>query len=161
MRAAPSPAGCSGFPSTRRMIGTTARMLSVDLATLWRAALVQTVAVAVLSVALALALPHSFFESWGWVAGPGAWALCAALTARLVRLPVVRALIGAAVAGLPSVVAVLVGAHWLGAVFGVAIFAAWCARLAYIQALRRSAFESKTERRSGQERRTTIPVRPV
>ena len=143
------------------MIGVPARMLSVDLATLWRAALVQTAAVAALSLALALALPHSFFESWGWIAGPGAWAACTALTARIVRLPVVRALVGAAVAGIPSVLAVLVGAHWLGAVFAVAIFAVWCARLAHIQALRRSASAAETERRSGQERRTTIPVRPV
>ena len=40
---------------------------------LWRAALVQALAVAVLSVALAVALPHSFFEDWGWLAGPAAW----------------------------------------------------------------------------------------
>lgn len=136
-------------------------MLSVDLATLWRAALVQALAVAALSVALAVALPHSFFESWGWLAGPGAWAACAALTARVLRLPLLRALAGAAVAGAPSVLAVVIGAHWLGAVVAVGVFAAWCARLAHVRAQRRSASTTKTERRSGQERRTTIPVRPV
>jgi len=105
----------------------------VDRATLWRAALVQALAVAVLSAALAAVLPHAFFENWGWLAGPGAWAGCAAMTARIVHLPVARALVGAAVAGLPSVVAVLLGAHWLGAAVAIAVFAAWCARLAHVR----------------------------
>ena len=39
---------------------------------LWRAALLQLAAVAVLSVALAIALPHDFFVDWGWIAGPAA-----------------------------------------------------------------------------------------
>jgi len=95
-----------------------------------RAGLSQTLAVAVLSVALAIALPHSFFEDWGWVAGPGAWLLCAALVARLLRLPLRGALIGAALAGLPSVLAVIVGVHWLGAALAVVLFALWCGRLA-------------------------------
>ena len=46
-------------------------MPGVDRSVLWRAALVQALAVAVLSIALAVALPHSFFEDWGWLAGPG------------------------------------------------------------------------------------------
>ena len=50
-----------------------ATMPGVDRSVLWRAALVQALAVAVLSIALAVALPHSFFEDWGWLAGPGAW----------------------------------------------------------------------------------------
>jgi hypothetical protein len=97
---------------------------------LWRAAAVQAVSVAVLSVALALALPHSFFEDWGWLAGPAAWLLCALVTAAVVKLPVTRVLVGAALAGLPSVLAVIVGVHWLGAVVAVGLFALWCARLA-------------------------------
>ena len=36
----------------------------------FKAAVVQAVSIAVLAVVLALALPHSFFESWGWLAGP-------------------------------------------------------------------------------------------
>jgi hypothetical protein len=105
----------------------------MDRPTFWRVALAQTLSVAVLSVALALALPHSFFENWGWIAGPAAWVACAVLTARAVRLPVLRALAGAAVAGLPSVAAVLIGAHWLGAALAVGVFAAWCGRLAHVQ----------------------------
>ena len=94
---------------------------------LWRAALVQAVGVAVLSVALAIALPHSFFEDWGWIAGPGAWMVCALVTALVLRLPVGLTLAGAALAGLPSLLAVVLGVHWLGAVVAIALFAAWCA----------------------------------
>jgi hypothetical protein len=101
----------------------------MDVPTLWRAALLQLAAVALLSIALALALPHSFFEDWGWITGPVAWMLCAALTARVLRLPLGAALLGAVLAGLPSLIAVLVGLHWAGAVLAVAIFAVWCARL--------------------------------
>ena len=97
---------------------------------LWRAALVQALAVAALSVALVIALPHSFFEDWGWLAGPGAWIVCALVTARVVRLPIAAILVGAALAGLPSILAVVVGVHWLGAVLAIALFALWCARLA-------------------------------
>jgi hypothetical protein len=97
---------------------------------LWRAALVQAAGVAVLSLALGLALPHSFFESWGWLAGPAAWALCALITARVVGLPALPTLVGAALAGVPSVVAVIVGVHWLGAVLAIGLFGMWCGRLA-------------------------------
>lgn len=102
---------------------------------LWCAALVQALGVAVLSVALGLTLPHSFFEDWGWLAGPGTWALCALVTARVVGLPPVPTLIGAALAGLPSVLAVIVGLHWLGAALAVGLFAMWCARLAHDRGL--------------------------
>lgn len=102
----------------------------MDRSTLWRAALIQALAVAVASIVLALALPHRFFESWGWVAGPGAWCVCAAITAAVLRLPLAPVMLGAALAGLPSVLAVVAGVHWLGAALAVALFAAWCARLA-------------------------------
>jgi hypothetical protein len=101
----------------------------LDAATLWRAAALQLAAVAVLSVALALALPHDFFVDWGWIAGPAAWMLCAAFTARVLRLPLVPALIGAVLAGLPSLLAVLLALHWAGAALAVGLFAVWCARL--------------------------------
>ena len=110
-------------------------MCDVDRSVLWRAALVQALAVAVLSAALALALPHSFFDDWGWLAGPGAWAVCALITARVVRLPWLPTLVGAALAGLPSLVAVVLGVHWLGALLAIVLFAMWCARLARIRGL--------------------------
>src|SRR3954462_11229170 len=101
----------------------------MDRGTAFRAGLGQAAAVAVLSVALALALPHSFFEAWGWLAGPAAWGLCALITAAVAKLPVAPVLVGAGRAGLPSVLAVIVGVHWLGAVIAIVLFALWCARL--------------------------------
>ncbi len=95
----------------------------------WRAALIQAAGVAILSLALALALPHSFFEDWGWFAGPAAWAICSLVTARALGLPAGMTLLGAALAGIPSLLAVLVGVHWLGAVVAIGLFALWCARL--------------------------------
>jgi hypothetical protein len=102
----------------------------MDRSVLWRAAAVQAISVAVLSVALAVALPHSFFEDWGWIAGPAAWMLCALVTAAAVRLPATRVLVGAVLAGLPSLLAVVLGVHWLGAAIAIVLFALWCARLA-------------------------------
>lgn len=101
----------------------------MDVPTLWRAALLQLVAVAILSIALAAALPHDFFVDWGWIAGPAAWMLCAAFTARVLGLPLVPTLTGAVLAGLPSLLAVVLGIHWAGAVVAIALFAIWCARL--------------------------------
>ncbi|HVT00105.1 MAG TPA: hypothetical protein VHE08_06270 [Solirubrobacterales bacterium] len=101
----------------------------MDTSVLWRSAAVQLGAVAALSIVLAILLPHSFFDAWGWVSGPLAWLLCAAFTARILDLPLGSTLLGALLAGLPSIVAVLIGAHWAGAVVAVALFALWCARL--------------------------------
>lgn len=101
----------------------------MHLPTLWRTALLQLAAVALLSLALGLALPEDFFEDWGWITGPAAWMLCAALTARVLRLPLGAALLGAGLAGVPSLLAVVLGIHWAGAVLAVALFALWCARL--------------------------------
>jgi hypothetical protein len=101
----------------------------VDSEILWRVAVVQVVAVAALSLILDLLLPDSFFESLGWLVGPAAWMACAWLTARFVGLPVGPVLVRAALAGVPSLVFVVLGLHWLGAVVAVALLAAWCARL--------------------------------
>jgi hypothetical protein len=107
----------------------------MDVPTLWRSALLQLAAVAVLSIALAAALPHDFFVDWGWIAGPAAWMLCAAFTARVLGLPLVPTLTGAALAGLPSLLAVVLGIHWIGAVVAIALFALWCARLPHDRAM--------------------------
>jgi hypothetical protein len=90
---------------------------------------VQLVAVAALSAVLGLALPHGFFEDWGWLVGPAAWIACAALTAMMLRLPMAPTVLGAVLAGIPSALAVVIGVHWLGIVIAVVLFAAWCARL--------------------------------
>ena len=74
--------------------------------------------------------PQSVFEDAGWLAGPAAWAVCAALCAVALRLPLLPVLVGAALAGVPSLVTVLLGAHWLGVPLAVAIFGVWCGALA-------------------------------
>jgi hypothetical protein len=100
-----------------------------DLSTLWRAAAVQLVAVGVLFLILAILLPKSFFESWGWITGPVAWMGCAALTARVVRLPMGSTLLGALLAGIPDAICVVIGLHNIGDVIAIILFALWCARL--------------------------------
>ena len=94
------------------------------------AGLLQLVLVAVLGVALGLSLSHDFFESWGWLAGPAAWLICAAVTALSVRLPIPISVLGAVVAGIPSAAATLTGIHWLGVAVGIVLFALWCGWLA-------------------------------
>jgi hypothetical protein len=91
-------------------------------------AIVQLIAVALLSILLAIVFPHGFFADWGWLTGPAAWLLCAWFTARVVGLEVAPTLTGAVLAGLVSVIAVVAGVHWLGAVVAVGLLAAWCAR---------------------------------
>jgi hypothetical protein len=102
----------------------------MDRSILWRAAVAQLVAVAVVSLILAVALPRSFFEDWGWLTGPAAWLGCAALTARALHLNVPAVLLGAVLAGIPSAIAVVAGVHWLGVAIAVAAFALWCGWLA-------------------------------
>jgi hypothetical protein len=105
----------------------------MDASILWRAALLQLLAVAVLSLALGLILPKDFFEDWGWISGPVSWMLCAAFTARVLALPLGPTLLGAILAGLPSLLAVAVGLHWAGALLAIALFAFWCARTTSLQ----------------------------
>jgi hypothetical protein len=105
-------------------------MAAMDRSVLWRAAAAQVVAVTVVSLLLALTLPHSFFDDWGWLSGPGAWLGCAALTAWALRLSVPGVLLGAVLAGIPSAIAVVAGIHWLGVAIAIAAFATWCAWLA-------------------------------
>jgi hypothetical protein len=105
-------------------------MAPMDRSILWRAAAAQVLLVTAVSLALALTLPHSFFDDWGWVTGPAAWLGCAAVTAWALRLPVPGVMLGAALAGVPSAIAVLAGVHWLGVAIAIAAFAAWCAWLA-------------------------------
>ncbi|MGA8219987.1 MAG: hypothetical protein WB771_15595 [Solirubrobacterales bacterium] len=102
----------------------------MDGSILWRAAAAQVVAVAAVSVILAVTLPHSFFQDWGWLTGPLAWIGCAALTAWALHLDTRAVLLGAVLAGIPSAIAVIAGVHWLGVMIAVAAFAAWCGWLA-------------------------------
>lgn len=101
-------------------------MSGLDTRILWRSALVQLIAVGVLFAILAILLPKSFFDSWGWIAGPVAWMGCAALTARVLRLPLGRTLLGAALAGIPDAICVVIGLHNIGDVIAIVLFALWC-----------------------------------
>jgi hypothetical protein len=92
-------------------------------------AVIQALAVLVVSLALAIVFSHDFFESWGWLVGPLAWLGCARFTAWAVGLPPISVMVRAVLSGLPSLLFVLVGLHWLGAVVAIAIFASWCATL--------------------------------
>ena len=105
-------------------------MARMDRSIAWRAALLQALLIAAVAVALAAALPRSFFEDWGWLAGPGAWAACALAAGVWLRLPLVLVLAGAALSGLLMLPGVFVGVHWLGAPLGLAAFGAWCGWLA-------------------------------
>ena len=98
----------------------------MDRSLAWRSALLQALFVAAAAVALAVALPRTFFEDWGWAAGPATWALCALLVGAVLRLPAARVLVGAFLSGLPMLVGVAVGVHWLGAPLALLIFGAWC-----------------------------------
>ncbi len=104
-------------------------MARMDRSVAWRAALLFAVALAVVAAALAVVLPHAFFEDWGWIAGPGAWAACALLAGALLRLPLAPVLAAAAVSGLPSLLAVAVDRHWAGAPLGILLFGIWCGHL--------------------------------
>ncbi len=101
----------------------------MSLPTFWRAASIQFLAVLLLAGALGAILPHGFFADWGWIAGPASWMACAAVTSWFVRLPVGLVLLGAALAGLPSLIAVQVGLHWVGALLAIVLFALWCSWL--------------------------------
>lgn len=101
----------------------------MDREILWRVAVVQFLAVLVLALALALVFSHGFFQDWGWLVGPLAWLACARFTAWAVGLPVAPVMFRAIVSGIPSLLFVLIGLHWVGLVVAILIFAAWCAGL--------------------------------
>lgn len=104
-------------------------MSEIDRSLALRAGLIQLAGVAAISIVLAIALPHSFFEDWGWLSGPSAWVVCSLITATALRLPLGMTMLGAILAGLPSLLAVIAGLHWLGALLAIALFALWCGRL--------------------------------
>jgi hypothetical protein len=111
-------------------------MAAMDRSIAWRAALLQALLLVAAALVLGAVLDREFFRSWGWLAGPATWGLCALAVAAVLRLPALPVLVGAAVSGLPSLVAVLAGVHWAGAPLGVALFALWCGRLGARRPLR-------------------------
>ena len=79
---------------------------------------------------LGATLEASFFRSWGWLAGPGVWAACALIVAVVLGLPRGWTVLGAALSGLPSLVAVLADVHWAGTPLALILFGLWCGWLA-------------------------------
>ena len=76
---------------------------------------------------LAVLLPRDFFREYGALTGPIAWTACALATGRILGLPIVRVVVGAAGAGgLAALVGAAVG-HLPALVTAVAAFAAACA----------------------------------
>jgi hypothetical protein len=99
----------------------------VDRSILWRAALVQTAAVAVLFAALAVSLPHSFFVDYGAVAGPAGWIAASLVTMLALRLSLRTVALASAVSG---GLAALLGAavsHAVSLPVAVGAFAVICA----------------------------------
>ncbi len=105
-------------------------MAAMDRSVAWRSALLMGVTVAAIAVVLGAALDESFFRSWGWLAGPGVWAACALVVAAALRLRPGWTVLGAALSGLPSLVAVLAGVHWAGTPLALILFGLWCGRIA-------------------------------
>jgi hypothetical protein len=94
-----------------------------------RAGLIQLAAVILIFIPLALALPDSFFDDWGWVVGPAAWLLCAMFTGRVLGLDPSRTFGAALISAIPSVIGVLLGAHQVGGIVAVVCFAALCGHM--------------------------------
>jgi hypothetical protein len=101
----------------------------IDRRVALRAGVVMLVTLAPVFVLLAVTLPKSFFEDWGWLAGPGVWLGCALLTGRLLDLPLERVGAAAVIAGIPSLVLVLVGLHDLGPLLSLPLFACLCGHI--------------------------------
>ena len=99
----------------------------MDRSILWRAALVQTLAVGVLFAVLAISLPHEFFEDWGAVAGPLAWIVASLFTGRVLGLPLGTVAIASAVAGGAAALIGAAAAHAVALPVAIAAFALLCA----------------------------------
>jgi ABC-type xylose transport system permease subunit len=99
----------------------------MDGSILWRAAVVQTLAVGVLFAALALALPKSFFEDWGAVVGPLGWIAASLVTMRVMKLALPRVAVASAVAGGLAAALGVAAAHAIALPAAIVAFAGICA----------------------------------
>jgi len=98
----------------------------VDRGIFFRALAVQTLLVGLLFAMLALALPKSFFEDYGWATGPAAWIVCSILTARILALPAGLVLFAALAGGVAGFLVSLAASHAAGLVVSLLVFAASC-----------------------------------
>jgi hypothetical protein len=98
----------------------------VNVRLFWKSLVVQALVVGVPFVLLGLALDESFFQDWGWVAGPVVWLACAAVTARILSIPAGYVLFSAVAGGVAGAIVFLVASHWAGMLAGLLVFAASC-----------------------------------
>ena len=98
----------------------------MDRRLFWRSLGVQAATVGVLFLVLALALDKDFFEDYGWVVGPVAWAACSLITARVLSLPAGLVLFAALAGGVAGFLVGLVAGHVPGLVVSLLGFAASC-----------------------------------
>jgi hypothetical protein len=100
----------------------------MDSSLFTRAALTQALLVAALfAILIALPLGDDFFEDWGWISGPVAWILCAAVAGRILSLPASLVVFAALAGGVAGFLVSLVAGHTVGLIVAVAVFAASCA----------------------------------
>jgi hypothetical protein len=92
----------------------------------WFSLAVQAIVLAIPFVVLAVTLDESFFEDWGWLAGPVVWLACSAVTARILSLPLGYVLFSAVAGGVAGTIVFLVASHWAGMAAGLLVFAASC-----------------------------------
>jgi hypothetical protein len=119
----------------------------------WRSLVVQGIVLAIPFVVLALTLDESFFEDWGWIAGPTVWLICSAVTARILSLPLGYVLFSAVAGGVAGAIVFLVASHWAGMVAGLLVFAASCGSYDP-QAEAEAQREHEEQKRSKRERAT-------
>ena len=100
----------------------------VDRSVALRAALIMGAAVAVVALALGAALPRRSSPTTAGPRGPGAGRPARRSPRPCCGCRSSAALVGAALAGLPGLVGVLAGVHWLGPPLGVVLFGLWCGR---------------------------------
>jgi hypothetical protein len=92
----------------------------------WTSLAVQAIVLAIPFVVLAVTLDESFFEDWGWLAGPAVWLACSVVTARILSLPLGYVLFSAVAGGVAGAIVFLVASHWAGMAAGLLVFAASC-----------------------------------
>lgn len=86
----------------------------------------QAVSVGLLFLVLAVALDDDFFEDYGWILGPVAWAGCSLLTGRILALPAGLVLFAALAGGVAGFLVGLVAGHIPGLAVSLLVFAASC-----------------------------------
>jgi hypothetical protein len=92
----------------------------------WLSLAVQAIVLAIPFAVLAVTLDKSFFEEWGWLAGPAVWLACSAVTSRILSLPLGYVLFSAVAGGVAGAIVFLVASHWAGMAAGLLVFAASC-----------------------------------